>query len=97
MTDLGKDVRQLEKQLIAERDGWKTRLFEMQNAAIDLAKDNARLRALIKDAEFEGCVGRDSDTACPWCGEEPAQSRGADDRRIDHVDCPAFSAPGVVR
>jgi len=49
-----------------------------------LIEDNERLRGLVAQAE---CVGGDG--FCPWC-----------DVRINHPhepNCPAFSAPGVVR
>lgn len=71
----------------------KARLFEMQNAAIALAKDNERLRALIFGAEYaKGEIEHNHDEtvmlrSCPWCD-------GGDHHR---PDCPAFSAPGVVR
>ncbi len=63
-----------------------------------LRADNARLRALIADKEYTHCGGEteegegysESYGACPWCGKD---GHGPD--RND--DCPAFSAPGVVR
>lgn len=53
--------------------------------------DNARLRALVKAVEWQGCVGRDSDPACPWCGAEP-EPIGS------HAPtCPAFAPDGKVK
>ncbi len=54
------------------------------NTIDELHTDNARLRALIKEAEFP-----DMESRCPWCNcqwKEPA-----------HLDCRAFNKDGVVR
>jgi hypothetical protein len=37
-----------------------------------LAEDNARLRALLKQAEH---VGPFDEASCPWCGLEPGRRR----------------------
>lgn len=81
-------------QRIIERDGLEARFFEMQNAAIDLAKDNTRLRALIKEAEYaRGKIEHDYDSAtleasCPWCDSPGLPHR---------PDCRAFTIEGEVR
>lgn len=82
-------------QRIAERDGLRARLFEMQNAAIDLAKDNERLRALIAKQEkvFDG----DCSSECPWCKGTYASADLLTPQFKHAADCHAFSAPGVVR
>ncbi len=54
-----------------------------------LAKDNARLRALVKKAE--GALGNYASAPfCPWCGS----TKG--DERHDE-DCPAFTPDGAVK
>ena len=67
--------------------------YKLRDAVIDeveaLQADNARLRAVIKEAEKSG----DRPGAypmCPWCQSEP----GDKDR---HADCPAFTPEGEVR
>lgn len=52
--------------------------------------ENARLRALIKDAEWQGDV--QEEMACPWCHAERD-----DDQRKHAADCPAFTVEGLVR
>lgn len=48
-----------------------------------------RLRALIKDAEWDARRGRDDDACCPWCQTYDNES---------HLDiCPAFTPEGNVR
>lgn len=55
-----------------------------------LLSENDRLRALIAQAE----LGTGSMCICPWC--ESINEAG--DCHLAHTpDCPAFSAPGVVR
>lgn len=58
---------------------------EMRGAVAALAAEVRRLRGLIQQAESYGGLHA---TDCPWCG-----------MHIDNhdLDCPAFSAPGVVR
>lgn len=54
-----------------------------------LVADNARLRALIKDAEWSGDRGL-AYPVCPWCGGEKGIA--------DHlVKCPAFTVAGEVK
>jgi hypothetical protein len=48
-------------------------------------KDNARLRGLVKQAEWEG--GAD-DRECPWCGFTKAAGRHG-------AECPAFYGPAL--
>lgn len=68
--------------------------FGPEHACVKLAAqlnavqaDNERLRGLVKEAERSGGPITD-DSCCPWCG---APNGG------HATDCPAFSAPGVVR
>lgn len=75
------------QQLHDERAGWKARLFEMQTAAIDLAQQVTRLRALVKEAENSG-----PETDCPWCDAFKTISG------THHLpDCRAFTREGEVR
>lgn len=74
--------------------------FERE-AAIDveaLLADNARLRALVKAAEWEGCHCRMDvePNGCPWCNGDTYGSRDLP-KRTHADDCPAFTADGVVR
>lgn len=59
-----------------------------------LRADNARLRALVKGVEWEGCTGRDSAQACPWCGAEKITSSGSEPHA---ATCPAFTSDGSVK
>lgn len=72
------------------------------DATLDLAEELARerakverLRALVARAEKSACVPHgycDGIGGCPWCTE------GETEERAGHKpNCPAFSAPGVVR
>lgn len=56
--------------------------------------DNARLRALIKSAEFAACkCGSDVEpSGCPWC---LADVMTEESRK--HDDCPAFESNGDVK
>lgn len=67
--------------------------YKLRDAVIDeveaLQADNARLRAVIKEAEKSGDRPGAYPT-CPWCQSEP----GDKDR---HADCPAFTPEGEVR
>ena len=56
----------------------------------------ARLRALIKAAEWEGQQGRDADDACPWCGIR-RETGGTEPNSTHANDCPAFTPEGEVR
>jgi hypothetical protein len=61
-----------------------------EQAFIDLEElraDNARLRALIKDAE---CTRAPQCAECPWC---QADVSGGE----KHFECPAFTATGEVK
>lgn len=55
----------------------------------DLVAEIRRLRALVLEKEWAGrdC---DGDSCCAWCAEWSFMKRHA-------PDCPAFSAPGVLR
>lgn len=74
---------------IAEAGGDPT--TEQVLAACDdldaLKADNARLRALVKAAEFG------PNHRCSWCGAE-RYVKGSDPHA---PDCPAFTADGVVK
>lgn len=60
--------------------------------------DNARLRALVKSAEWGGCHCRMDvePSGCPWC---IGDTYGLVDlpKNTHAPDCPAFTAEGVVR
>lgn len=65
-------------------------------SVLPLAEDNDRLRALIKSIEWHGCVGRDSDRACPFCNREPRDPLDHGDG--EHApDCAAFTSTGEVK
>jgi len=64
----------------------KTYIAELEMHIESLIKNNKRLSALIKKAQFAGefC----DDPACPWC---LSRSWGK------HLDCPAFNPDGSVK
>ena len=59
------------------------------------AADNARLRALIKEAEWRG-GDVDGDISCPWCGESRDNYAGHPGGKHTN-DCPAFTPEGQVK
>lgn len=85
----------------------KTRLelaLERELSAIarvdELKKDNARLRALIKDREFVRCGGEyddgDAFDECPWCGADGIHVESeVEDQKWRN--CAAFTPGGVVK
>jgi len=58
--------------------------FRLNGEAMFMRDDNARLRALVKDAEW--ALGEHGE--CLWC---------PDDRPRHAVGCPAFTPEGVVK
>lgn len=92
VTDLGtfRNIRATTADLKAALDG------DANAREQRLSADNARLRKLIAEAEWEGSVGQDPEPACPWCGAE--QGFEMEPEHGEHrAGCEAFSAPGVVR
>lgn len=57
-----------------------------------LVREVKRLRALVFKAEFAATDNAEC-AYCPWCGHP----EDAPIRPCHYPDCPAFSAPGVVR
>jgi hypothetical protein len=62
---------------------------EQHKRALYAEQDNARLRALIKQAEFANKAETASGAGafCPWCGIEDGH----------RDDCPAFTPEGEVK
>lgn len=60
-----------------------------------LEQDNARLRALIKEAEWNGIGGERGMecNVCPWCDEDAFTKH----RHDDTYQCPAFTPEGEVK
>lgn len=84
---------ELHKGFIKDQEGAFDEINHLLDVAIETAQDaeedNERLRGLVAEAEWE-------DGDCPWCGIEHYDNYNGDER--NHLsDCPAFSAPGVVR
>ena len=60
----------------------------------DLRADNARLRALVKDAE------RNIESECSWCGADRSRTERNNDASAYEphaAHCPAFTPDGVVK
>lgn len=70
---------------------------KLQLANQRLAEDNARLRKLIADAEWEGNTMQEPEPACPWCQTDKSLGPIGKPPGEHEPDCPAFSAPGTVR
>lgn len=92
--EIARRDRVLRRVLLAEQDE-NEQLKEIQRqtiAASDAnAVANARLRALIKAAEWSGPIV-DGDATCPWCKQERYHVHAS------HFDqCPAFTPEGEVR
>lgn len=73
-------------------------LSEYRSKVVVLERVTTRLRGLVLEAEWA-----DSDNAgdhmCPWCRGYEIGTQPLDTREVvgHRPDCPAFSAPGVVR
>ncbi len=70
-----------------------TQLLWWKTYADQVDADNARMRALVKDAEWSGATGREGDPACPWCSAEPKPIEDG----LHAADCPAFTPSGEVK
>jgi hypothetical protein len=68
---------------------------DMQADLVMLYDEVRRLQGLVKAAEQGGPEGHDrcNTTGCPWCFEIGDYTTG----QLHAADCPAFSAPAVLR
>ena len=76
---------------MSDERAWKTAVVVMRGQVDELRQlkaDNARLRALVKEAEWsDGCI-------CHHCGTNTYRD---EQPGIHDADCPAFTPEGEVK